>query len=157
MKKLTCKLTLTVILLFTGIITSVTGQVTVTGHITAEVVESAHASSQIITGSELKGEGMNINYLQLEASKGREVYNLGAVTINAGEDVAFGINLQESVLSDNNGNLFTIEPASVSSGLSDSLHIDGSHKLMLNGTSYIAQNTSSGHYRGDINVVVQYN
>lgn len=151
-------ITITTLLLYMGIVANVCGQVSITGHITAEVVESAHASSSIITTSELKGMQVNAESLQQDgAYRNGDILNVGAVTINAGNNIACSIKLNEATLSDNKGNRFTIEPASLTSGKSDSHAAVGSQTLLLNGTANLTHGLVSGVYEGSYTVVVLYN
>lgn len=132
-----------------------TGQVKVIAHITAEVVESAHASSEIINGLALQGEKMNALILNQKKSLDSDLLNVGAVKIHPGEDIACCIDLHKTILKDNSGNSFTIEPASVNSGLSYTA--DGSQTLLLNGIASVSDYSARGSYTGHLTVVVQYN
>ena len=150
--------TLTTLLLCAGTVATVCGQVTITGHITAEVVESAHASASVVTSSDLKNEQVNAESFQQEgAYQNSDILNLGAVSIKSGENIACSIKLHETTLSDKNGNCFTIEPASINSGRSDTLRADGSQTIRLNGTSSLTRGFASGIYKGSYTVVVLYN
>ena len=156
--KQTIATTLTTLLLCTGVVANVCGQVTVKGHITAEVIESAHASSTVVTTSTITSEQVNTESLQSNGTyRNTDVLNLGAVTIHAGLNTAYDIKLHEATLSDNNGNSFTIKPVSITSGQPDTLRADGSQTLLLNGTASLTQGTASGLYRGSYTVVVLYN
>jgi hypothetical protein len=139
---------------FSVLMTEVNGQVKVLAHITAEVVESAHASSEIINGIELRSEKISTSIHQNKSFES-ELLNVGAVKINAGEDIACCIDLHKTILSDNSGNFFTIEPASVNSGLSYSS--GGSQTLLLNGVARVTDYSARGFYTGHLTVVVQYN
>lgn len=132
-----------------------TGQVKVIAHITAEVVESAHASSEIINGLALQGGKMNALILNQKKSLDADLLNVGAVKIHPGEDVACCIDLHKTILKDHSGNSFTIEPASVNSGLSYAA--DGSQTLLLNGIVSVSDYSARGFYVGHLTVVVQYN
>lgn len=137
---------------------NVCGQEKVTGHITAEVIESVHASAAVFTSSELKSEQVSAGLLQQNGTyRNSDMLNLGAVAINAGVNIACSINLNEATLSDSQGNSFTIEPLSISSGRSDTLRADGSHTLLLNGTASLTHGFASGLYKGSYTVVVLYN
>ena len=111
--KRTIAILLSATLLCTVFVANVCGQVTVTGHITAEVIESVHASSTVVTGFDLKNEQL---HQQVESWKS-EAINIGAITVNAGESMACNIKLDEATLSDSKGNCFTIEPTTLTSGL----------------------------------------
>lgn len=135
--------------------TEAKGQIKVLAHITAEVVESAHASSEIINGLALRGEKMNASILKQNKSFDSDLLNVGAVKINPGEDVACCIDLHKTILKDHSGNSFTIESASVNSGLSYAP--DGSQTLLLNGIASVSDYSARGSYVGHLTVVVQYN
>ena len=136
------------------IVVNVCAQVTVKGHITAEVIESAHASSTVVTSSVVQNEQVNTESGTLQNT---DVLNLGAVTIHTGLNTACDIKLNEATLSDCNGNIFTIKPASITSGRSDTVRADGSHTLLLNGIASLTHGLASGLYRGSYTVVVLYN
>jgi hypothetical protein len=156
--KQTIATTLTTLLLCTGVVANACGQVIVTGHITAEVIESAHASSTVVTTSTLTSEQVNTESLQLNGTyRNTNILNLGAVTIHTGLNTVCDIKLHEATLSDNNGNSFTIKPASITSGQSDTLLADGSQTLLLNGTASLGHGYASGLYKGSYTVVVLYN
>ncbi len=142
-------------IMLTGLMSEVKGQIKVLAHITAEVVDSAHASSKIINGAELRSEQIIPVKLQQNKSLERELLNVGAVRIFAGEDIACCIDLHKTILSNNSGNFFTIEPASVHSGLSYSSN--GSQTLLLNGIASVTDYPAKGSYIGHLTVVVQYN
>lgn len=144
-------------LLCTVIVTNVCGQTKVTGHITAEVIESVHASSTVVTGFALKIEqGIADSLQQDETYRHSEILNLGTVTINAGASMAYDIKLHEATLSDRIGNCFTIEPT-LTTRKSDTLRADGSQKLCLNGTARLTHGLTSGRYEGSYILVVVYN
>lgn len=145
-------------LLCTVIVTNVCGQTKVTGHITAEVIESVHTSSTMVTGFTLKNEQVIADSLQQDGTyRNSEILNLGTVTINAGASMTYDIKLREAILSDNKGNSFTIEPAMLNSEKSDSLRADGSQTLCLNGTARLTQGLASGRYEGSYMLMVVYN
>lgn len=140
------------------IVVNVCAQVTVTGHVIAEVIESAHASSKVISDSLPDSEQFNSESLQqYKSSLNTGVLSLGAVAINAGVNVACTIKLNNAVLSDNNGNHFIIEPTSVTSGQTDTLRSDGSQTLPLRGTASLTHGLASSRYHGSYSVVVLYN
>lgn len=146
------------LLLCTVNVANVCGQVTVIGHINAEVVESAHASSAMVTGSALKNAQVNAGLLQQDGTyRNTDLLSLGAVTVNAGANIACSIKLHEATLSDSNGNCFNIEPSIINSGRSDTLRADGSQTLLLNGTASLTQGFAPGLYTGSYTVVVLYN
>lgn len=152
--------TLTTLLLCTGVVANVCGQtaVTVTGHITAEVIESVHASSTMVTGFALKNDQIKTGSLQNDgANWDSETVNLGAVTINAGESMACNIILKEAKLSDSKGNYFTINPSLAASGPTNTLLSDGSHTVNLNGTARLTHGLASGKYQGSYTLDVLYN
>jgi len=141
----------------TVIVTKVCGQTEVIGHITAEVTESVHASSSIVTGFELKYEQGITDSLQHDGTQlHTETLNLGEITINAGASMAYDIKMHEATLSDSNGNSFTIEPT-LASGISDTLRTDGSQTLSLNGTARLTHGLASGRYEGSYLMVIVYN
>jgi hypothetical protein len=82
-------------------VTNVCGQALVTGHVTAEVIESVHTSSKIVTGFALNNEQCFADSLQQDENDPYyEILNLGAVTINAGASMIYDIKLKEATLSD---------------------------------------------------------
>ena len=145
-------------LLCTVFVANVCGQTKVTGHITAEVIESVHTSSNAITGFAIKNELSVADSPQQDGTyRNSEILNLGTVTINAGASMAYDVKLREAILSDNKGNSFTIEPAILNSEKSDSLRADGSQTLCLNGTARLTQGLTSGRYEGSYLLMVVYN
>ena len=141
----------------TVIVTKVCGQTEVIGHITAEVIESVHTSSTMVTAFALKNEPQLADSLQKVGNYlTPEILNLGIVTINAGASMAYDIKMHEATLSDSNGNSFTIEPT-LASGISDTLRTDGSQTLSLNGTARLTHGLASGSYEGSYMMVIVYN
>jgi len=141
----------------TVIVTKVCGQTEVIGHITAEVTESVHASSSMVTGFELKYEqGITDSLQHDETQLHTETLNLGAITINAGANMAYNIKLHEVTFSDNKGNCLTIEPVLTSEN-SDTLRTDGSQTLCLNGIARMTHGLASGRYEGSYMMVIVYN
>jgi hypothetical protein len=138
-------------------VTNVCGQTKVTGHITAEVIESVHTSSKAVTGFAIKNELSVADSPQKDvAYNNSEILNLGTISINAGASMAYDIKLNEAILSDDNGNCFTIEPK-IASGISDTLRTDGSQTLSLNGTARLTHGLASGRYEGSYMLNVVYN
>jgi hypothetical protein len=156
LKRITA-ISLSVVLFCAVNVTNVFGQTNVTGHISAEVIESVHTSSKIVTGFELNNEQVNVDTLnQKDDYQDSEILDLGTVFINAGASMTYDVKLNEATLSDSNGNCFTIEPK-FTSGLSDTLRIDGSQTLRLNGTAILTKGLASGRYEGSFSLMVVYN
>ena len=144
-------------LLCTVFVANVCGQTKVTGHITAEVIESVHTSSKAVTGFAIKNELSIADLPQQDGTyRNSEILNLGSISINAGASMTFDIKLNEAILSDDNGNCFTIEPK-LDSEISDTLRTDGSLTLSLNGTAHLTHGLASGRYEGSYMLNVVYN
>lgn len=134
------------------------GQVNLTAHITAEVIESVHASSTVVTGFSLKNQQSPSDSIKkIKGSWSSEKLDLGAVTINAGDMMACNIQLNEATLTDNKGNCFTIEPTTHTSGNTNTLRADGTQTISLNGTPHLTKGLVAGRYTGSYLLVVVYN
>lgn len=134
------------------------GQVHITGHITAEVIEAVHTMSTIVTGFSMKKEQVITDTLKrAKAEWSTETIHLGVITINAGEQMACNIKLHEATMSDKIGNCFTIEPTLRTTGNSDTLRADGAQTINLSGTARLAPGLASGSYEGSYSLVVLYN
>jgi len=157
--KQTIAISFMILLLCTGIMADVCGQTIVAvGHISAEVIESVHTSSAIVTGFDLKNDQIKTGSIQNNKSDwDSETVNLGAVTINSGESIVCNIKLCETTLSDNHGNSFTINTTTTTSGRPDTLRADGSQIIQLNCTAHLTHGLASGKYQGSYTLDVLYN
>ena len=154
--KLKCYLNLA-LLLFLGLVGSerCRAQSVATGHITAEVIESASASSQAATNVSLgssTGGSTTANPLLAATSPS---LNLGTMTVSSGNSATVDVVLKSAKLSDLQGNAFTIDP-SVNSNSKSSLP-GGSQDIRINGTANLAAGQASGLYSGTYTIIFAYN
>jgi len=137
---------------------NICAQTVAIGHVSAEIVESVSASSQAITGFNLKkGNTQSAVAQSGESNLNYENVNLGKFKINSGSDIACNVILKSATLSDANGNGFIIEPSATVSGQSVAPRTDGNQTLQLKGKARLMQGQASGLYQGSYTMVIAYN
>lgn len=146
------------VLLFMFTDNSAYAQTVAIGHVSAEIVESVSASSQAITGFNLKnGNTQNAVAQYEESNLNYENVNLGKFKINSGSDIACNFILKSATLSDGNGNGFILEPSATVSGQSVAQRTYGIQTLQLKGKARLMQGQASGLYQGSYTMVIAYN
>ena len=139
-------------------VAQVNGQVVAIGHATAEVVESVSASSKAVTDFNLKTASTGAeSTLSGQSNLTLEALKMGTITVNSGANIACNLVLKSAILSDTNGNKFTIDPSMTASNMSNSGKADGSQTYQINGTANIAGRQASGLYEGSYTMVFAYN
>ena len=121
-------------------------QVVVIGHVTAEVVESVSASAKVVTGFDIR------NTTRGAGGASASELNMGTMTVHTGKDVACNVVLEPAVLTDMQGNGFTIDP-----NLTAQKQNDGTRTLNIRGTARTEKGQASGMYRGTYTMVFAYN
>ena len=133
------------------------GQIVAIGHVTAEVIESVSAASEVITNFEIG----NITSNELKTMKSSDLtskpINLGTITVNSGRNITCNVVVKNASLSDTAGNGFTLEPTVKNSSLALAAQSNGSQTIQLDGKANIASSQTSGLYQGSYTVVIAYN
>jgi hypothetical protein len=128
------------------------------GHISAEVVESVSASSNMNLTFNLANVSNGTRTLQMSPSQmNTRRVEMGEVTLNSGRNIACNVMMKASTLSDNRGNQFTIEPTTSLNGRQDTNRADGSQNLHLTGNAMLEQNQANGLYQGSYTMIFAYN
>jgi hypothetical protein len=128
------------------------------GHITAEVVESVSASSNILMNLNFANIQNGDRTVQLSPSKmNTRKVDLGEIAINSGQNIACNVMIKAATLSDDKGNQFTIEPATSLSGQQDANRADGTQNLHVTGKAMLDQDQANGLYQGSFTMVFAYN
>jgi len=128
-----------------------------TGHITAEVIESASASSQAATNVSLgtSTAGNTSTNTQLVATT--MALKLGIMTVSSGNSTTVEVVLKPAKLSDLQGNAFTLNPSFSSHSRTSVDQSVGFQDIIINGTADLAAGQASGLYSGSYTVIFAYN
>ena len=128
------------------------------GHISAEVVESVSASSNMLLNLNLVNVKNGDITVQMSPSQmnTRKVY-MGEIALNSGQSIACNVMIKAATLSDEKGNQFTIEPTASLSGQQDTNRADGSQNLQLTGRAMLDKDQANGLYQGSYTMVFAYN
>lgn len=121
-------------------------QVRVTGHVFAEIVETASINSN------------TNNSIQVQQNQSPGSIELGEVTINGGMNTACSIMINSSELKGENGNHAAFTAIQSGSSLPQVLNANGSQVIKLNGmtgSEILAQNDKM--YSGQYQVIFAYN
>jgi hypothetical protein len=130
------------------------GQTVAIGHITAEVVESVSASSNVTTSFSFQ----NPNSQHFSPSKmNQKRVEMGDVALNSGQNVSCSVIIKPAVMTDASGNRIVIEPTASFSGRQDTNRADGSQNLHLSCNAMIAKDLNNGHFNGSYTMVFAYN
>ena len=141
MKSLTIAIIMTLALVLSATYSS-SAQATVTGHVSAEIVEAVSVSSNATTDITIHNHtAANHNSL-----------NLGNITVKSGSSVSCNIVINPATVSSRSGNSFTLVP---SAGISNTLY--GNNTLALKGIAEMQSDTSSGEYKGSYSIIFAYN
>lgn len=129
------------------------GQTIAIGHVSAEVIESVSASSKAITSFEIGTTKAN----DTATNTTSERINLGAITVNSGNNITCNVVMKPATLSDSLGNGFTLEPTVNNNTLASATQQNGSQTVQLGGKANMASDQASGLYQGSYTVVFAYN
>jgi hypothetical protein len=146
------------LLFCTIFILKVSGQTVAVGHISAEVVEAVSASSSASTDFSLSfsgPDGANRGYDN--SAMIAENVSLGSIHISSGNNVACNVTLKPAILSDENGNDFSLETFASVNGNFESQRVEGSQTIELAGMARLNSNQASGLYHGSYTMVFAYN
>jgi len=128
------------------------------GHISAEVVESVSASSNMLMNFNLGNAGDGDHFLQMSISRmNTRRIDMGEIALNSGQNIACNVMFKAATLSDEKGNQFVIEPTTSISGQQDTNRADGSQNLHLTGKAMLDQNQANGLYQGSYTMIFAYN
>lgn len=132
-------------------------QTTAAGHITAEVIESASASSQdaltASPGSSTAGiAGANTQLAAISPS-----FNTGTMTVNSGINATVEVVLKSAILSDFQWNIITLDPGVNNNAKTSVSQSAGFGDINLNGKANLAAGEPSGPFTGSYTVVFAYN
>lgn len=128
--------TLILAVMFQLICLTVSGQVRVTGHATAEVVESVSASNSFNQNIAINGTGNRVN--------------LGSVRLTGASDAACDVRINNTTIKNEAAN-YTLETS-----YNEELQNTGKSKE-ISLSAVINQNVVSGRYDGRLTVIVSYN
>lgn len=151
-------LCLSVVIVFAFSLHHASAQTVAIGHISAEVVESVSASSNVTLNFHIANgtSGVRLNQLSPTQMNTRRV-EMGEVELNSGNSIACNVMMKSSTLTDNNGNRINFEPVTSVSGSQDSNRADGSQNLHVSGNVMLAQNQANGLYQGSYTMIFAYN
>jgi hypothetical protein len=128
------------------------------GHITAEVVESVSASSNVVMNFNISNVREGSNYISVNSSTNNtRKLDMGEIAIHSGSSIACNVMMKNATLTDDRGNKFVVEPETAMSGQQDVNRADGSQKLHVTGTAMLAQVQANGLYQGSYTMVFAYN
>jgi len=127
---------------------SVNSQTVAIGHVSAEVVEAVGASSNLSTG-------FDVDQSLIGSQAG--IIDLGSIELNSGVDLSCSLTVSQASLSDAEGNKFSLEAIPNYKGQRDSLRVDGSQTIALEGRPQLASDQASGSYSGALTLVFAYN
>jgi hypothetical protein len=122
------------------------------GHISAEVVESVSAHSNVT----LNYNFQNSNQGSISANGAKRI-EMGEVELNSGRNIACNVMMRPATVTDNRGNEFVFEPTTSLRGLQDTNRADGSQNLRLTANVVLASNQANGLYQGSYTMVFAYN
>lgn len=132
--------------------TKVNAQVVAVGRVFAEVVESVSASSATISSFELSKSQESVS-VGLEAVG----LDLGAITINSGNNITCNIVLTAASLKDELGNSLILNPIVNKGLLSAPVSSNGIQVVQLGATPVVSQDQASGVYEGSYTVIFAFN
>ncbi len=132
-------------------------QSVVTGHMSAEVIESVSASSQVVTSFTLDPTAGNNSQSSGQSEFSTSTIPLGAITINNGNQGTVNVVLKPATFSNSHGNGFTLDTTLVNKSFTASAQSDNSQTIQLNGTANLGASQASGIYQGSYTVVFAYN
>lgn len=130
----------------------------VTGHVTAEVVESVSATSKAVTGISLR----NVNNHITDENAGKdclneETFNLGNIMVTSGTNITCSLVIQPVNVIDSKGNVFIIDPTLKSSIHHTADQAKSVQTIQINGTALLSQNQASGLYKGSYSLIFANN
>ena len=151
-------LTFAVILAITiGSIKVCNSQTVAIGHVTAEVIESISAASNAVTNFEIGSTaGANSRSFQ-KTFLTSETIDLGAITLNSGNNITCSVVMKSANLSDHSGNGFTLSPETRNNTYAMAAQQNGSQTIQLNGVTSRNNTQAPGQYEGSYTVVFAYN
>ena len=155
--KTKCVLFLAIIFTLTIKISIVCGQTSAIGHVTAEVIESVSATSNVVTNFEFITKAENALKQLQSTALSSQIIDLGKIILNSGKDIACNVLVKPASLSDSEGNSFTIEPSIGTNSFASTAQSDGSHTVQINGKANMANSQAPGNYQGSYSVVFAYN
>ncbi len=128
------------------------------GHISAEVVESVSASSNMLVNFNLANGINGSRSVQMSPSQmNTRKVDMGDIALNSGQNIACNIMLKSATLSDEKGNQFILEPTTSLSGQQDTNRADGTQNIHLTGKAMLEQDQENGLYQGSYTMVFAYN
>ncbi len=140
----------TVLIFSTVLRNGIFAQTVVIGHISAEVVESVSVESSSVTDFEFEnhrhpgGEGDMVNI------------DLGEMKVRSGEGVSFNVVMKPAVLSNLEGDVFSLDTALANSAFPEN-RSEGNTSVRLAASSQVQQTQKSGLYEGSYTIVFAYN
>ncbi len=139
-----------VLFLSTVIMNGVLAQTVVIGHISAEVVESVSVKSSSVTDFEFE------NHRQPGGEEDMVNMDLGEMKVRSGEGVSFNVVMKPAVLSNLEGDVFTMDTTLSDSELPEN-RSEGNTSVRLAASSPVQQTMKSGLYEGSYTIVIAYN
>lgn len=131
-------------------------QVTVTGHVTAEIMDAASVSSQSFYSHQIDRSPDFASEMDFDS------FVLGEVTIHSSSDVACNVVLKPADISGSEGESLRVETSLAPAGnkeqkLSEIHHTDKDQTLQLTGDVSALREQRSDLYKGSYTVVFAYN
>ena len=154
----TSALFISFVFIFGNCIQESVAQIVAIGHVSAEVVESVSASSNVTMNFNLGNPSNEASMLQKSVSQmNTRRVEMGEVELNSGHGIACNVMMKAATLSDEKGNQFTFEPTTSLTGSQDTNRADGSQNLHVSANVMMAQNQAHGLYQGSYTIIFAYN
>ncbi|HCT94872.1 MAG: hypothetical protein A2X19_10675 [Bacteroidetes bacterium GWE2_39_28] len=133
------------------------GQVSVTGRVFAEVVESVSVKSQAITSFEILNSPDISSQEYAEGSINHSDVNLGEIKISSGSNVGCNLIITPATVSNTLGENINISPAPAKSTSGESNLTNGNQTITLKASATLNQTQVSGNYQGTYSIILAYN
>jgi len=133
------------------------GQVSVTGRVFAEVVESVSVKSNAITSFEISNTPSVQNEDNSTVGNNNANVNLGEIVISSGSNVGCNLVITPATFSNTSGENLSINPAPANELKNHNNLTNGNQTVALKGTAVIKQNQEPAKYQGTYSVILAYN
>lgn len=133
------------------------GQVSVTGRVFAEVVESVSVRSQAVTSFEISNSPDISSQEYVEGSINHSDVNLGEIKISSGSNVGCNLIITPATVSNTSGDNINISPIPAKSTSGESNLTNGNQTITLKANPTFNQTQASGSYQGTYSIILAYN